>query len=145
MKNGALLLVTLTLFCIHASGMELSPRSSHLFQEETPELKQMQSLLQIIESEASYANPYAVARIQAASKELFAFNQPLQLFDTWRNSKARSIATLHYERSCHVVITHKNTNLEGCAKLLHQQASQIFLAITELNEKIEKSITLEQF
>lgn len=115
--------------------MEKSPREQKL--NDIYLKQEINQLLYTLESETSYPNPHAAARISIAGKKLLALS-PSIICEFWDICDARSNAATLVMNSQNVMMKHQNTPMEFSAALLHKQSIDIFSAIKELNEKIEK-------
>lgn len=119
--------------------MEKSPRSLGEIPESQPhELTQVRDLIYRIESEASYSNPQAPARIEAAGKQLLDHANKSLVMYAWMASNARVNAATLLERSLSMMNTNtSNPILAFSSQMLFQNAHQIFSAINKLHQKIE--------
>lgn len=126
------------LFVFQNLCMEKSPRDLVEPSYDCQELAQVHHIMYCLESEASYANPHAPARIYQASDELLSLANKSLISFAWSKSCARSNAANLLEKSAHMIARNQGTSLAHSSELLYQQAQHIFTAIQTVHEKIER-------
>lgn len=110
-------------------GLEEKPWNSQ-------ELALMQSLIYTIESEASYPNPHAPARIKQAGSELLKITNKELIFFGWGKSEAVKSAKILHQRAAQTVLKCWASPLADSSVMLLEQAYLTALAVEELNKNI---------
>lgn len=138
MKQSRTLLCAISLFCSGNFGMEKSPRNSEKIPTAEPqEWMAVTDLIYQIESESSYANPHAPARIGIAGQQLLNVSNKSLVLYAWTKSNACANATLLVTKSLQATKNNIHPLMAVSSFMLLQQAQQIFSAIRSLHEKIE--------
>lgn len=137
MKQRQFIILAIVIFWARTLAMEKSPRLSPELPSDHHEILTIKSLIHTIEAETEYPNPHAPARIKNASKQLFALTHKSAILFEWNQSTALQRSHLLYCNAIKTTHAHQTDNLAECAKLLLSHAHQIFLAMNELDKKIQ--------
>lgn len=137
MKQKYFIICAFVIFCVKTFSMEKSPRLSPDLLYSHEEISKIHSLLNSIEAETEYPNPYAPARIKDTSEKLLSLANKNGIWEAWNQSSAFSRSKLLQSNAAKMVDAHQIDNLAESAKLLLVHAHQIFLTIHELDQQIQ--------
>lgn len=139
MKHVRFIFCIVSIFFLSTNCMEKSPRSLERYTLwNQQEVDRVQSLIYIIESDASYPNPHAPARINQAGTELLKSPTKELISFFWSKSEALKSAKILHQRAAQTVVRCWASPLADSSVMLLEQAYLIALAVEELNKTIEQ-------